>query len=429
MVAASSSHPGGKVWTDLFSTNKQSAPCTKLQNFSLNHLTKTCDISSEDILPQFEIWNLCAVGYVSGKRPDYRALNGIISSVWKCEASLTIHASGWLIYRFSCEEDKSSVLRGGPYQVYGRPLILKSMTKFFDFSTEEMTRAPVWVKFPNLPLCCWSPSCLSKIASVLGKPIQCDHMTSSLSRLSYARVLVELDLREDLQHSVAVSLPSGPTLNQRVVYEALPKFCNFCNVLGHTRLLCPKVAVSPPPEGTSSVASKGSDFQRLGPQIPPSGVSGHGQPPPVQGPPKDSSIAAIVEPEQAPCNDASAGWTVVEPRRKHKKHIITPAKGKGVFAVAAGSAMSHRGYVPSVCVGVVNSTSAGTVVNAGVELGATSPMAHSILREDNLVTTPAETTTSVDIPLLGEPVNDNRKLLFQKNHVGSRRVPPSPAPP
>jgi hypothetical protein len=100
-----------------------------------------------------------------------------------------------------------------------------------------MTRAPVWVKFPNLPLCCWSSSCLSKIASVLGKPIQCDHMTSSLSRLSYTRVLVELDLREDLQHSVAVSLPSGPILNQKVVFEALPKFCNLCNVLGHTRLL------------------------------------------------------------------------------------------------------------------------------------------------------------------------------------------------
>ncbi|XP_038716583.1 uncharacterized protein LOC120009920 [Tripterygium wilfordii] len=37
--------------------------------------------------------------------------------------------------------------------------------------------------------------CLSKIASVLRKPLQCDKLTSSLSRLSYARVLVEVDLR------------------------------------------------------------------------------------------------------------------------------------------------------------------------------------------------------------------------------------------
>jgi hypothetical protein len=45
------------------------------------------------------------------------------------------------------------------------------MLKFFDFSSEEMSRVPVWVKFPNLSLCCWSPICLSKITSVLGKPI------------------------------------------------------------------------------------------------------------------------------------------------------------------------------------------------------------------------------------------------------------------
>jgi hypothetical protein len=121
------------------------------------------------------------VGYVSSKSPGYRALNSIISNVWKCEATLTIHDSGWLVYKFKIEEDKLTVLRGGPYLVYGRPLILRPMTNFFDFSSEEMSRVPVWVKFPNLPLCCLSPVCLSKIASVLRKPIQCDQLTSNLS--------------------------------------------------------------------------------------------------------------------------------------------------------------------------------------------------------------------------------------------------------
>jgi len=84
--------------------------------------------------------------------------------------------------------------------------------------------------------------------------------------MSYARVLIELDLCEDLQHSVAVSLPSGPILNQKVIYEALPKFCNFCNFLGHTRLLCPNVVASPSPAGIPlPVAGKGSVFHRLSP--------------------------------------------------------------------------------------------------------------------------------------------------------------------
>jgi hypothetical protein len=99
--------------------------------------------------------------------------------------------------------------------VYGRPLVLRPMTKFFNFSSDEMSRVPVWVKFPSLPLCCWSPVCLSKIASVIGKPIQYDQLTSNLSRMSYARVLVQIDLLEELRHSVEISLPESPTLHQK----------------------------------------------------------------------------------------------------------------------------------------------------------------------------------------------------------------------
>jgi hypothetical protein len=59
--------------------------------------------------------------------------------------------------------------------------------------------------------------------------------------MSYARVLVEIDLKEELRHSIEVSLPEEPTLHQKVVYKTLPKFCNFCCALGHTRLLSLKL--------------------------------------------------------------------------------------------------------------------------------------------------------------------------------------------
>jgi len=124
-------------------------------------------------------------------------------------------------------------------------------------------------------------------------------------------------------------------------------------------------------------------------------VSGHSQPPSVQGPSKDSSAAAIVEPEQAPCDDASANWIMVEPRRKSKKHISNSPKGKEVFIVTTMSTMSQRSDVPSDCAGVVNSLGTGTVVDAGVDLGATSSMAPSILGDDFLATTPS------DVPPLG----------------------------
>ncbi|KAL9347292.1 hypothetical protein Peur_058658 [Populus x canadensis] len=136
-------------------------------------------------------------------------------------AILTIHESGWLVYKFQNEEEKFSVLCGDPYLVYGRPLILRSMTECFDFSCSEMTQVPTL-------------RCLFKLASVLGKPIQCDKLTSSKERLSYAQVLVEVDFLADLRSSINVVLPNGNPLIQRVIYETLPKFCKLYKVFGHT---------------------------------------------------------------------------------------------------------------------------------------------------------------------------------------------------
>jgi hypothetical protein len=117
-------------------------------------------------------------------------------------------------------------LCGGPYLVYGRPLILRPMSEYFDFSNSEMSQVPVWLKFPNLPLKCWTPRCLSKLASVLGKPLQCDKLTATKERVSFASVLVEIDLLADRRSSINITLPNGNTHIQRVIYETLPKFCN-----------------------------------------------------------------------------------------------------------------------------------------------------------------------------------------------------------
>ena len=137
-----------------------------------------------------------------------------------------------------------------------------------------MTQVPVWIKFSNMPLKCWTPRCLSKLASVLGKPIQCDKLTSTKERLSYARVLLEVDLLADLRSSINVTLPNGNPFIQRVIYETLPKFCKHYKVLGHSTRACSKgkeEAIIVEKAGSASVATKknvkGSVFTHLGPIV------------------------------------------------------------------------------------------------------------------------------------------------------------------
>jgi len=149
-----------------------------------------------------------------------------------------MHDFGWLIFGFHSELEMLETLSASPYFVFGWPLILKIMPEFFDFQANDMTKLPTWVKLPNLPLRCWTPLCLSKLARMIGKPIHCDIPTANMSRLSYARILVEVDLLYELPQAIQVVLPNGMPFSQQVTYESLPRFCTRCRVISHSANVC-----------------------------------------------------------------------------------------------------------------------------------------------------------------------------------------------
>ncbi|KAJ6859633.1 hypothetical protein NC652_041808 [Populus alba x Populus x berolinensis] len=101
-------------------------------------------------------------------------------------------------------------------------------------------------KFTAMLLCLTilTPLFLSKLASVIGKPIHYDDPTTNMTRLSYARVLIEVDLLGDFPNSVYVVLPNGSPLAQQVLYESLPRFCKLCHVMGHNAIACRKGSMS-----------------------------------------------------------------------------------------------------------------------------------------------------------------------------------------
>lgn len=82
------------------------------------------------------------------------------------------------------------------------------------------------MKLPGLPLDCWNPRALAKIASkTRKKPISTDTLIATKGRISYARVLVEIDASKELVRSVAMNLPTGKLREQVVEFEHEPKFC------------------------------------------------------------------------------------------------------------------------------------------------------------------------------------------------------------
>lgn len=81
------------------------------------------------------------------------------------------HKDGYFILRLKSEDVMKSVLEGGPYFMNRRIVIVKKWSVEFDLRAEVLIRLSVWFQLPKLPLVCWSKDSLSRIGSLLGKPM------------------------------------------------------------------------------------------------------------------------------------------------------------------------------------------------------------------------------------------------------------------
>lgn len=63
---------------------------------------------------------------------------------------------------------------------------------------------------------------LGMITSYVGKSIATDQFTAEKSTLSYARVLVKVDVVKPLVKMVTFQLPNGEVENQEVIFENEP---------------------------------------------------------------------------------------------------------------------------------------------------------------------------------------------------------------
>ncbi|XP_021732906.1 uncharacterized protein LOC110699687 [Chenopodium quinoa] len=143
------------------------------------------------------------------------------------------HDDGYFIVNLCSSDDKDTILCSGPHMFLGKPAIVKPWCPNFDFNAKILRTVPLWVKFPNLPLNCWGSDTLSRIGSLLGVPICADECTTRQLIVSFARVLIEIDVTKSMPNSVWVESPSKELLELKVVYEWAPPFCSKCNKVGH----------------------------------------------------------------------------------------------------------------------------------------------------------------------------------------------------
>lgn len=200
-------------------------------------------------------FTFAAIGRFLGKRPllewvEERARGWNLSS--PCTVSLT--KKGNFIFRFNSEMDRDHLLSLSPLTMDQKRIKLLPWHPGQD-EDEWPSIVPIWIRFMGLPYHCWSKDILYSLANSIGKPIKLTDITSSQRSLTYARLLVNIDLSKPRSHSILVNLEGEKELEIQVVHKNSP--CSNCVAFGHSISTCPFCPTKIPQPASPNSSAQG----------------------------------------------------------------------------------------------------------------------------------------------------------------------------
>ncbi|KAH0709217.1 hypothetical protein KY284_010644 [Solanum tuberosum] len=195
---------------------------------------KVIELKKEEIDKPIEELTQSLILYVVGESPTIAAMERYITLQVNTMSKPKVyyHNDGYFLVRFANMDDRNKVLYSGPHFLNNQPIIVKVWSPEFYFNKEVLQTVPIWVKYPNLPLSCWSKDSLSRISSGLGEPLYADECTTKVDRISFARVLIEMNVDRELPRKLKIEDPNGWVFEQVVQYKWVPEYCAKCMQVG-----------------------------------------------------------------------------------------------------------------------------------------------------------------------------------------------------
>ncbi|KAK6135777.1 hypothetical protein DH2020_030472 [Rehmannia glutinosa] len=212
-------------------------------------------------------WKLTLIGKFSFAIPHPKGIDSGLSSLnLKGPYSWSFANPSHIIIKLQLEEDFNKLWMGTLWSLRDCPMRVFKWTPSFNPRTEAPL-APVWIRLPGLPIHFFDHNALFAISMIIGTPLQVDSLTASRSRLSMARVCVELDLLKERIEEIVLEF-DDTSHAQKIIYERIPDYCTHCkhiDTLSRMLHMNGKITRSPPPVRchTPIAGSVGYDLKGL----------------------------------------------------------------------------------------------------------------------------------------------------------------------
>lgn len=195
--------PPQHPWTDVVQGNKDEMYGWKLKYVPPGK--ESVVITTKHLEEGKRVWENALIGYILDGNPKFYEMANYVRKRWKGSQvpKVAMLQEGVFLFDFPSAEMKQVVLER-IWFFNERPLILRPWTPDFNVKNLEVNKVPVWVKLHNLPLSLWTHDILQSVVIFIGNPIAIDKLTANTDMLTYARVLVDIEIKDQLP---AASIP------------------------------------------------------------------------------------------------------------------------------------------------------------------------------------------------------------------------------
>lgn len=144
----------------------------------------------------------CVVGEFTKGTINFSAVVNFARNLWGPKGLISVNKRDdrTFIFKFSSELQMHNMLSKGTWYIDRKPMVVHAWG--VSIKKGKITNIPLWVQFSNIPDIYWNKECLSRLVSMIGRPLCADEHTAKLGVMPYARFCIDYKIGDELPTSI-----------------------------------------------------------------------------------------------------------------------------------------------------------------------------------------------------------------------------------
>lgn len=193
----------------------------------------------DEIFDESELlWKSYVVGYFIGDAPHVGSIHATVNRIWASpkggsKIDVQFIKKNTVLFRIENSQMRASVVQRKHWHISDVPLVVNVWSPESALNPPDLSLMPMWVDLRGVPNNLYSHKGLRCLFKAAGKFVKLHPTTEKCVRLDVARVLVEVNLHQELVEKISFRDNAGTLREIGVAYPWLPPRCSVCRKWGH----------------------------------------------------------------------------------------------------------------------------------------------------------------------------------------------------